>query len=265
MEGLSRIGRIFYGIAVAETGLHTIYFHDFPYWLVPPEHSGIPGLAFIAYLSGFLMFIAGMCIVLKLKIRQASILLGSVLFMIFCFWHVPYELIVRFSALSLVEIENAEKELAFATGAFVIAGCFSGVDEKPLIRSLGKMIPAGPILFSLMIIGFGLVHVNYAKEASGYVPTWVPNPVFWMYFTGIALLGSGLAIIIKFKTRLIAALLGSMIFTWFVVLHIPRIVVSPGPYLGSEITSAMLALAYSGIAFVIAGEVKASANNARYS
>jgi len=47
-----------------------------------------------------------------------------------------------------------------------------------------------------------------------------------------------------------------MIFIWFTVLHIPRVIASPAAYLGSEITSAFIALAYSGIAFVIAGASK---------
>jgi hypothetical protein len=47
-----------------------------------------------------------------------------------------------------------------------------------------------------------------------------------------------------------------MLLSWFILLHIPRIIASPATYLGSEITSAMLAFAYSGIAFAIAGAAK---------
>jgi hypothetical protein len=44
-----------------------------------------------------------------------------------------------------------------------------------------------------------------------------------------------------------------MIFTWFIILHIPKVIASPFAEAGGEITSAFLALAYSGIAFIIAG------------
>ena len=47
-----------------------------------------------------------------------------------------------------------------------------------------------------------------------------------------------------------------MIFTWFIILHIPRVIASPVAYIGSEVTSAFIALAYSGIAFAIAGAIK---------
>jgi hypothetical protein len=77
--------------------------------------------------------------------------------------------------------------------------------------------------------------------------------MFWIYFTGSALIGSGIAIILKIKLRVIAALLGTMIFIWVVILHIPKVIASPVTDNEGEVTSAFLALAYCGIAFVIAG------------
>ena len=106
------------------------------------------------------------------------------------------------------------------------------------------------------MISFGFDHFLYAKEAADYVPSWIPNHLFWIYFAGIALIGSGIAIILQIKPRLIAALLGTMIFIWFIILHVPRVIASPFADIGDEVTSAFLALAYSGIAFVIAGAVK---------
>ena len=81
--------------------------------------------------------------------------------------------------------------------------------------------------------------------------------MFWAYFAGTALIASGFGIMLKIKYRLSATLLGTMIFIWFIILHIPRVIVSPLADIGDEVTSAFLALAYSGIAFVIAGATKA--------
>jgi hypothetical protein len=155
--------------------------------------------------------------------------------------------------------ENAAKELALSGGAFAIAGCFSEKNESALTRFLTKLTPYGAVLFAITITSFGIDHLLFAREAADYVPSWVPFHLFWMYFTGVALIGSGLAIILKIRSGLVAAFLGTMIFTWFIILHIPRVIVSPVIYLGSEVTSALIALAYSGIAFVIAGAAK---NNA---
>jgi uncharacterized membrane protein len=256
MRNLSDVGRIFYGIAIAGIGFLTIYYSDFPYMLIPPKHSWIPGLVMLACISGAVLMLAGACIVFEKKVGPISLLLGTVLLLIFCFYFIPYEFIASSNYTHFGDWENAAKELALSGGALVIAGCFSEKHESSLMRLLGKLIPFGTILFSITIISFGIDHFLFAREAADYVPSWVPCHLFWMYFTGTALIGSGLAIILKIKPGLVATLLGAMIFAWFIVLHIPRVITSPSDYMGSEVTSAFIALAYSGIAFVIAGATK---------
>jgi len=254
MRNLSSIGRIFFGVSVAIMGLLTIYYRDFPYMLIPPKHSWIPG--FVVLISGAILVLSGLCIVFEKKIVSASLLLGSVLLSIFCFYFIPYQLLASPNVMHFGDWENSAKELALAGGAFVIAGSFSEKSESSSFNVLKKLIPLGPILFALTIISFGIDHFLYAKEAVDYVPSWIPFHLFWIYLGGIGLLGSGIAIILKIIPKLAATLLGSMIFIWFAILHIPRIIVSPSAYLGSEIASACLALAYCGIAFVIAGAAK---------
>jgi uncharacterized membrane protein len=256
MRNLSGPGRIFFGIAIAGIGFLTIYYRDFPYMLIPPKHSWIPGLVILSYISGAMLICAGLCIVFEKKIRPASLLLGSALLLIFCFYFIPYQFMVSSNYMHFGDWENAAKELTLSAGAFVMAGGFSKKNENPLTRFLSKLISLGTILFSITIVSFGVDHFLFAKEAADYVPSWVPYHLFWMYFCGTALLGSGLAILLKIKPRVAAALLGTMIFIWFIILHIPRVIASPAAYMGSEVTSALIALAYSGIAFVIAGTAK---------
>jgi hypothetical protein len=55
---------------------------------------------------------------------------------------------------------------------------------------------------------------------------------------------------------LIIVLLGILIFIWFIILHIPDVIASSPVDLGDQVTSAFLAFAYSGIAFVNAGAVR---------
>jgi uncharacterized membrane protein len=256
MGKLSSIGRIFYGIAIGVMGFLTIYYDDFPYMLLPPKHFWIPGFTMFAYISGTMLILAGACIVFEKKTRPISLVLGSILLLIFSFYFIPYEFIASPDYMHFGEWENAAKELALASGAFVIAGCFPEINENRLIRFLNKLAPFGGIFFSITIISFGIDHFLYADGAADYVPSWVPYRLFWAYFAGVALLGSGIAIILKIKPGLMAVLLGSMIFIWFMILHIPRVMASPVADMGDEVASAFLALAYSGIAFVIAGANK---------
>lgn len=263
MGNLSNVGRIFYGIAIAGMGFQTIYYHNFPYMLIPPKHSWIPGIVVLAYIAGTLLMLAGVCIIFEKKTRPVSLLLGTALLLIFCFCFIPYQFMAN-KYMPLVSWENAEKELALAAGAFVMAGCFSEKNENLIIKVLKKLIPLGTILFSITMISFGILHFQYAKDVAEYAPSWVPNRLFWVYLAGAGLIGSGIAIIFKIKTGLAASLLGAMIFIWVIILHIPRVIASPVAYLGSEVTSALIALAYSGIAFVIAGAPKKQQTNQKY-
>ncbi|MBV8389860.1 MAG: hypothetical protein JO080_08680 [Mucilaginibacter sp.] len=259
MGKLSIIGRIFYSIAIAVFGVQMIYYHDFPYMLLPPNHSRIPGFAVLAFISGILFVLAGTCLIFEKKPRQISLLLGFVLLLICCFYYVPYEFMATSNYMHLGEWENAMKDLTLAGGALVIADCFPEKNENHLIRFLGKLIPFGAILFAITIVDYGISHFLYAKDAANYVPSWIPGHLFWIYFCGAALIGSGIAIILKIKTGIAATLLGTMIFIWFISLHIPRVVVSSSADMKDEVTSAFLALAYSGIAFIIAGAAKKGA------
>ena len=67
---------------------------------------------------------------------------------------------------------------------------------------------------------------------------------------GVALIGSGVCILLKIKIRLVSFLLGIMLLLWFFVLHLPRAIAYPDLEKGNEITSVFQALAFSSIAFI---------------
>jgi uncharacterized membrane protein len=256
MAKIAEVGRVFYGVAIAVLGFQTIWFKDFAYMLIPPEHATLPGFIILTYVSGALLLLAGTAIVFNVKTRAISVALGTALLLVFCFYFIPYQIMANPNYLQWGEWENAEKELALVAGAFVIASCSLGQDEKPFIGAFARLIPLGRILFSLTMICFGIDHFLYAKEVIDYVPAWVPWHLFWIYLGGVGLIASGVSIIIKVKASLGATLLGAMILTWFVILHMPRIVTAPVDDRRGEIDSACLALAYGGIAWVIAGSAK---------
>jgi uncharacterized membrane protein YphA (DoxX/SURF4 family) len=256
VKNLSNIGRIFYGAATAVIGFETIYNKDFHAYLLPANHSWLPGIAVLAFSCGTLLILAGVCIALNRRTRPISALLGGVFLLIVCFYYIPYEFIATKNYMHLGEWENAGKEFALAGGAFIIAGCFPEKNKISAARFLEKLLPLGTVFFSLVMIGFSMLHFTYANQAADYVPSWAPNHLFWIYFAGLALLGSGVGILFNIKRLLMALLLGSMIFIWFISLHIPRVIASSTVDMANEVISAFLALAYSGTAFVIAGCAK---------
>jgi uncharacterized membrane protein len=252
MKNLSDAGRIFFGLSIAVLGAQTVLDHAFPYMLIPPKLSWRPDAPFVAYFFGTLLALSGLCIVFKLQTRFVSLLLGGLLMLVFVFYYIPFQFSVT-DFTQLVQWENAEKELDLACGAFIVAGCFAESDNTSIAKFLSKLIPIAPILFGITILCYGIIHFQHADAVADYVPAWVPARLFWAYFAGAALIASGVAIILKRKWELAGLMLGIMIFIWFAVLHVPRVVTAEAAYLPSEISSAMLALSYSGIAFMISG------------
>jgi len=113
-----------------------------------------------------------------------------------------------------------------------------------------RLSTVGVTLFALTLSAYSFDHFLYAKEALDTFPHGCLTDIL-VVLTGAALFCSGIAILLNIKRRLAATLLGIMIFIWVVILHIPYALSAllPGT---RRVTSAFLALAYCGIAFVIA-------------
>jgi len=82
---------------------------------------------------------------------------------------------------------------------------------------------AGRILFALPFAVFGLMHFMAAGDMAGMVPSWVPGGVYWVYLTGLALIAATVAIITKKHISLAALLLGVLMFTFVLTIHLPAV------------------------------------------
>jgi len=83
-----------------------------------------------------------------------------------------------------------------------------------------------------------------------------PDHLFWVYFAGVALVAAGVAIALGIRIRAVSLLLGLMIFLWFWMVHLPSAIAQPTVNRGNLPASAFDALAFSGIAIIIAFTVK---------
>jgi uncharacterized membrane protein len=252
---MTKIGRINYAIGMATIGLLHFFYPGFRAVLIPGWPEWLPGLQPLAYLTGLALMVAGAFIIADFKGKETSVILGGLLLTLFVFVQVPNQLIHNPGQLAAWTIPL--KALAQAGGAFVVAHSFSVNKAEPitqantLTRSLERLIPFGRIFFSIPMVIFGVDHFIYAEGVSGLIPGWMPVPLFWTYFTGVALIAAGISIIFKIQVKLSATLLGIMIFTWFAILHIPRAIDAPEANKDNAVTSTFQALAFSGIAFVL--------------
>jgi hypothetical protein len=144
---------------------------------------------------------------------------------------------------------NPFKYLAILGGTLLIAALARkppGAIERPAAW-------ARLLLGAFMVLG-GIQHFVYATFVVRLIPAWIPRPEFWAAFTGLALIAGGLGLQLSRTVRLAAWLSGAMIFTWFLILHLPRAAATGNP---SEWSGVFESLAMSGIAFVLAGRAPA--------
>jgi hypothetical protein len=209
------------------------------------------------------MIIASLLILTGRNGEKASLLLGGFFLLLFIAFHFIFLVFFNPNSFHLGSWSNALKILALSGGSFVMAASFreqspTPEDKSSLTNALGKLIPAGRIFFSIMMIAFGVDHFLYTDFVATLVPSWIPGHIFWTYFAAIALIGSGLGIMFKIQLRTVALLTAIMLFAWLIVLHIPRGIAAGPDDKGNEVTSVFEALNFAGIALVMAGVKKSS-------
>jgi uncharacterized membrane protein YphA (DoxX/SURF4 family) len=249
MNNFARIGRCFYGIGIAGMGIQQFIYSNFRPVILPYWPEWVPRPDIWAYVTGACLVIAGLIIMISKNAKLLCLALGfSFLFLFICF-HCYYQLRLNPNWREFASWINPLKELAFAGGAFIIAVSFMRESSS---KAGSTLLAIGRIFFAVMLITFGFTHFKYRDFVVTLVPDWIPGHLFWTYFGAIALIGSGICILLKIQIRLVAFLLAAMLFIWFLILHIPRAIDEAKSGQGNELTSVFQALAFSGIALVIA-------------
>lgn len=258
MEKYNSVWRAFYATGMIAIAVQQLVVKDFRPVIVPP---GFP--AFLASVRLVLMWIvsagiilSGLLVLIGIRARVAALWLGAVLLLLTVALQVPF--IFASGPAHLYNWINPLKEFALSGGAFVVAASLISKGAGPVF--LEKTMPWGKCFFAIMLIVFGASHFVYPDFTKMLVPAWVPgSSTFWTYFSATALIMSGVAIMINVQRRQAATLLGLMLFLWVLMLHIPRAIADPHSGAGNEWTSVFEALAFSGVAFLIASQSKKTA------
>lgn len=257
MQKLLLAGRNFYGIGIAGIGVQQFIHGDFRAVLIPEWPSFLIWMHFWAYIVGAALVIAGGVLIFISKMaRITSLILGFGFLWLFLSVQLTYQLFFSPFGFHLALWTDPLKELALSGGAFVIAGSFPErklqANKTSFEKGIDSFIAVGSILFSIALIVLGIDHFIYSAFVATLIPAWIPWHLFWTYFAGVSLISSGIFIIFKIWLKIVGLLLGIMLFLWFVLLHIPRAIADPYVDNGTEVTSLFEALAFSGIACIIA-------------
>jgi len=223
-----KLGHFFFAVAMAVFGIHLIYGNfekpaPGPPWT--PQH--LPWI----YVTAIVLIAGAVGIAANKKTRWAALLVGAVLLLRVLFFYGPKL------------VANPHDPGPWTSGSELLAMCGAALVLAGITR-------LGRLLFALPLIVFGVQHFMYARFVATFVPPWIPGRLFWAYFVGAAFIAAAVAIMIEKNARLAATLLGLMFLSWVLILHLPR--VAAAPHDGKEWTSAFVALAMSGGAFIIA-------------
>ncbi|MGD1848954.1 MAG: hypothetical protein ACFB10_26480 [Salibacteraceae bacterium] len=113
------------------------------------------------------------------------------------------------------------------------------------IKNLGKWC------FILPFAAFGFLHFGPLEFSLPYIPSYLPFPAFWVYFTGVCLMAFTLSSILKRWDGLAALLLGVMLLLFVFLIHIPKAI--EGDFL--QVIATIRDTGMAGAAFIYAAKI----------
>lgn len=237
-----RLGRIFFGLAVLGTGLQHLVHRAFVSRMFPDSSGFLAGRPALALAFGLLLALLGAALVANRKVRAAGLTLAILFALSLLALHAP-----RIAARPWMGgVWTNPAKVAVFLGISLLLARLAAPG-----RPGGNALLLARLLFSGFLVLCGLQHFAYAEFVATLVPAWAPSPAFWTSFTGAALVAGGLGLLARKTARPALLLTALMIFSWFLVLHIPRAVAAPAE--PEEWAGVCESLAMSGVALLLAG------------
>jgi uncharacterized membrane protein len=249
---LVAVGRFFFGLALVGLGAEHFVFRQFVIGRAPAWPPGVPGELVWVYGWGVVVMLVGLAILTRQWGRPAALGLGVLVFFWALLRHIP---VVAADSLIGGNWTSAGKALVFFGGSFAIAATFPPLQRatpggwRRFANETDAFVRLGQYCLASFLILCGMQHFKFLAFVATLIPAWFPgNAVLWSQFAGVLLLTFGVGLLFARTAPLAALLTGLMIFSWFWIVHLPRIRTSV-----SDGIAVFEALAFSGIALIIAG------------
>jgi uncharacterized membrane protein len=116
-----------------------------------------------------------------------------------------------------------------------------------------KALVLGPVFEAVALAVFAAEHFLMARDLMSIVPPWLPGPLFWTYFVGVAWLAAAISFIVWRYVRWSAALAALLFLIIVVTIDLPNLPAHLGERL--FVTLTVRELAFAAGAMVLAGSV----------
>lgn len=85
-----------------------------------------------------------------------------------------------------------------------------------------KILNTGRYLFPLSFLLYVGLHFGMPQVGAAFVPSWLPAPLFWNYFTGVLILAFIISCLIRRFDKLATVLMALYVLLMIFVVHLPR-------------------------------------------
>lgn len=119
-------------------------------------------------------------------------------------------------------------------------------------RGFERITLFGPIFLAIPMAVFGADHFVFARSIARLVPSWIPGHVFWVLFVGVCLIAGAFGLVLNRCAILAAALFGTMLILFVLLMHIPSLVQLSGNRILWAVTLRDLTFGAGALAFALA-------------
>ena len=211
-----------------------------PIWTGVPK--ALPGRQVLAYLCAAICLGAGV----GLPWRRTAVVAARVLLGWLVLWFLAFRvpLIVRAPMTTVTWWACGETAAILAAAWVLCAG------EKGL--RIARAI------YGLALIPFGVAHFTFLQRTVGMVPAWLPWHPGWAYFTGVAFIAAGVAIVIGVWARVAAILSAWELGLFTLLVWVP--VIAAGGASADDWSEFIVSIVLTAVAWVVADSYQRSAD-----
>lgn len=221
---------VFTGTIIALGILDLIKGNFSPVW--QPVPKSVPGRELLVYLCAFIFLLSGIGLLWERTAAFAS----RVLLIYLLLWLLVLRVPQIFIASNIDAWWASCQITVLVAAAWVLYAWFATEWERQRLGfATGEAgVRVARVLYGLALIPFGLAHFIYLKVTADLVPGWLPGHVAWAYFTGVALIAAGVAIVIGLCGKLAAILSTVEIGLFTLLIWIPIVAKGPNAFQWAE-------------------------------